>query len=249
MLPEVTISGLINIVNSVLRKEIDDKNNFPVGFTYYHVLERTEVSLKSIQLLIKSDIVEHDHAIGLISRNILTDFITTGYIIRLSMSIEEHYMNLYSLHYTDLKKVDALFKLYNDEGLVDEDKLKIYNEQYENETHIYKEIREYCETYNIKGFPAIAEIIKRFIKSEINDVWVDQIKSSYGTWSYLSKYEHVGWNSYKLTRNTDKDTLTIRLNEILLKTFILIGSCLEILKQEPEMKEILMLMKKFRSKI
>lgn len=242
---DVIISKTLTLVNSILSKDIDERNNFPIGFTYYQVLERAKCSLDSLQLLVSDSIVKHDHAIGLILRNLLSDFITTGFIIRLSKDEETHYVNLYSLHNSDLKKVDALLNMYKNQGYVNADDLKSYEARYSNDNHIYKVIRDYCEEHQVKSFLPTRQIISKFLESDKNDIWVDKIKQSYGLWSFLSKYEHLGWNSYDLTRGVKEKDADERLRSVLFNTLIMIGCCFEILKEQEALKKSLDLMKDF----
>ena len=245
MKPDLIITKILHIIIPVLKKDLDQKNNFPVGFTFYHVLERVRFNLESIQILAKDNIVKHDHAIGLISRNLLSDFIATGYIIKLSVSEDDYYSKLYSLYDSDLRKVDSFLNMYKKAGFIDDDELKKHNKKYSDENHIYKVIRDYCEEFDLKSFPSTRAIIEKFLKSDMNDPWVDQVQKSYETWILLSKYEHLGWYSYDVTINTDNEKAIERLNSVLFKTVILVGSCLETLKEEQAMKDSVDLMRKF----
>lgn len=204
MKPNEIIEKILRITNPILSKNIDESNNFPVGFTFYHVLERVNFNLESIRVLVEDGITKHEHAIGLLSRNLLSDFITTGYIIRLSKSDDEFYMRLYSLYDSDLKKAKSFLNLYLDAGFIDNEEVEKYNEKFNDENNVFKKIRDYCLEFDIKKrFPPTNEIIEEFFKSGLNDLWAEQIKRSYDTWAFLSKYEHLGWHSYDFTRTVD----------------------------------------------
>jgi hypothetical protein len=226
------IQEILSLINPVLSKELNSSIEFPVEFTFYHVLERVQMNLDSILVLTKDSIIKHNHAIGLLSRNLLSDFITTGFIIRLSKSEDEHYSNLYSLYDSDLKKADAFIKMYKDAGYIEENSYSEYNNRYSNENHIYKLIRDYRIEFGTKDFPATKSIIECFLKSDLTDAWALQIKKSYDIWTLLSKYEHIGWNSYDATREITETDILKRLNIVLLNTTIMIASCFEILKEE-----------------
>lgn len=224
-------------------KDISEKNQFPKGFTFYQVLERIQYNLISIQSLVKEDIVKHDRGIGLISRNLLSDFIITGYIIKLSESEDEFYAHLYSLHNSDLKKMDAFVKMFEDAGLLENSKFSTYYDKYDRDNNIYKVIRDYINEFAIKPFPSTKTIIELFLKSEQNDIWVRQIQQGYDLWVYLSKYEHLGWNSYDVTRNMNIAKATKRLESIIFKTSIMTASCLEILNEITAMGQVIELIK------
>lgn len=243
MKPKDVIGDILNIINPILANDSDEKNIFPVGFTFYHVLERVCFNLTSIHVLIKDGMTKHDHAIGLLSRNLLSDFITTGYIRRLSKSEEEFYMQLYSLYDSDLKKAKSFLNLYLKAGFISDTEVEKYNESYSNENHIYKKIRDYCNEFDVRRFPQTNEIIGEFFESGLQDIWAEEIKRSYDTWAFLSKYEHLGWHSYDFTRRVDSQVSEDRLNSVLFKTIIMVASCLELLKENKAMDKAVMLCK------
>src|SRR6056297_2132943 len=143
MNPLETIGSILEIINPVIGKDLAEKNNFPKGFTFFHVLERVQLNLSSIQTLAKEDIVKHDHGIGLISRNLLSDFIVTGFIIKHSESEDDLYTSLYSLYISDLKKMDSFLQMFKDAGFVTDSDLTRFKEKYSDDKHIYKVIRDY----------------------------------------------------------------------------------------------------------
>ena len=246
MKPLETIGSILGIINPVIEKDLAEKNNFPKGFTFFHALERIQWNLESIKTLAKENIVKHDHGIGLISRNLLSDFIVTGFIIKLSESEDDFYLNLYSLYNSDLKKTDSFLQMFKDAGYLDDAEIKNYNEKYLNDGHIYKVIRNYANEFELRGFPSTRAVIEKFLASDKDDVWISQIQKSYDTWVYLSKYEHLGWNSYDLTRKTDSKKANDRLNNVLFKTIILTGSCLEILGEKEALDEISEILKEYK---
>jgi len=246
MNPLETIKNILEIINPVLEKDMDEKNNFPKGFTFFNVLENVQFNLESIQTLAKENIAKHDHAIGLISRNLLSDFIVTGFIIKLSKSEDDLIGNLYSLYNSDLKKMDSFLQMFKDAGFLDEEEFERFNEKYLDNRHIYKVIRDYANENNLNKFPSTRSIIEKFLSSDQNDPWTSQILNSYDIWVCLSKYEHLGWNSYDLTRNTNTKRANGRLSSVLFKTLILIGSCLETLGEMEALERIFGIMKKHK---
>jgi len=236
------IQEILSLINPILSKG-NSSINFPVEFTFKHVLERVQMNLESIHVLTKDSIFKHNHAIGLLSRNLLSDFITTGYIIRLSKSDDEYFANLYSLYETDLKKADAFIKMYKEAGYINEDTYREYHNRYSENNKIYKQIRDYRLEFGIKDFPQTKKIIEDFLKSDLTDYWAAQIKKSYDIWTILSKYEHIGWNSYDATRIIREADANKRLNIVLLNTTIMIASCCEILKEEKAMKAAMEMIK------
>lgn len=238
------IQELLNLINPVLSKERNSTIEFPVEFTFYHVLERVKNNLESVHLLVKDSIVRHNHAIGLLSRNLLSDFITTGYIIRFSKCEEDLYSNLYLLYNSDLKKAKGFVGMYKKAGFIDEPSFLEYNNKYSDNNHIYKQINDYKIEFKLKDFPPITRIIEEFLESELTDYWALQIKRSYDVWTLFSKYEHIGWNSYDTTRNINRKEVEKHLNVILLNTTIMVASCFELLKEKNAMKCAMEMIKK-----
>jgi len=236
-----TIKRTLEIINPIIEKDLEEKNNFPAGFTFFHILERVKLNLQSIYLLAKDSMVKHDHAIGLISRNLMTDFIVSGYIIKLFGSEEIYYNKLYSLYNSDIKKTKSIINMFFEKGFIDEDEKNKIEENFNNYS-IYKVIHDFAANHNLKEFPNTKSIIEKFLDIDQNDEWIDQIKRSYDLWVYLSKYEHLGWYSYYLTRNTQSVKIKERLNSVLFKTLILTSSCLEILGEKRALKKIIELM-------
>lgn len=241
------IKEILEIINPVIKKERKGTVSFPVEFTFYLLLERVKGNLDSLKILIENGIVRHDHAIGLISRNLLTDFITTGYAILLPHDKEETERKLYALYYSDIKKVDSFLKvLKSTDSINDEKHLELQEKYNEN---IYKIIKEYYAENELKTFPSIGGIIEMFIKSDLKDRWSEEIKRSYEIWILYSKYEHLGWNSYELTRNISKESTTSNLFSVLFNTNILALSCMEILNENDAIDALKKLSTKINEKL
>lgn len=108
-IPEL-IEGIREICKPVLDIPAGHTVTFPVQWTYHHALERLDRSLVSIHTLVLAGLTTHEHAIGLISRNILTDLLITAHIIRVSTD-ETIEGNLIPLYYDDLKKMTAYVEM------------------------------------------------------------------------------------------------------------------------------------------
>lgn len=239
---EKLINEMLNVIRPVLEKENGRKLDFPTEFTFFHVLERIRFNLQTIDLLIKTDIVLHEHAVGLCCRNLLSDFITTGFIIKQSKDQNEYYVNLYRLYYTDLRRTDSFFNMFSGAGFATEDEIKKYNEKKNDPNDIYKLVFDYAAEFELKQFPSNAAIIEQFIKSDGKDLWNREIINSYDVYTFYSKYEHLGWHSYSLTRSGNKEKLYERLHTVLSKTTILLSSCFEILKEDTELASTMAIM-------
>lgn len=227
--------SLIETIKSVTSNTHGKKFDFPVEFTFSHLLERIYNNLIALKHL-KEDFLKYEHGIGLIARNLLTDFITMGYVIKISGKRQEVIGSLYSLYNSDMLKADNFMKMKESAGEIDVAEMNKYMDRY-NQKSIYKDVRDYATINNIKGLPQIAQMITALNNSGKKDMWTQEIVHSYDLWLFYSKYEHVGWYSYDLTRSISKQNIEERLNSVLRKTLILICGCLDELKEENAYKK------------
>ena len=82
-----------------------------------------------------------------------------------------------------------------------------------------------------KELPPVAQMFSSLATKE-KDIWINEILGAYDIWLFYSKYEHLGVNSYDLTRNLPEQEVSKRLQDILRKTSLLVASCLDMLKEE-----------------
>ncbi len=233
---------------------------FPVHFTFNLVLERLESSLGSLELLLENDVIRHYHAAGLICRNILSDVLSTGYIIKSSaieidqsQDIDEDgsddpfkratsvegqlHENLYALYHDDIQRMDRIVDLYRKAGILSDEDIQRYREKNAMPDSIYKLIRDYAEISGTKSFPSNTEVITRLLKSDKKDPWVRELQLAFDIWVYFSKYEHLGWHAYDFTRDLDKNTILSRLKSIVRLAALLQSSCHEMLEQKQALAE------------
>lgn len=236
------ISELLELINPLFTKEIEQKNDFPIGFTFYHILERIRSNINSLGKLESDSIIKHNHAIGLICRNLLTDFITTGYIILDSKNEDEMKSKFYTHYKSDVEKTDSFLQTQKEIGNITEEDFQNLNKKYLQEDNIHYIIRK--NSSNKKGAFQIKQIIEKFGTSDTNNIWKNCIVGSYDLWFYFSKYEHFGWNSYYLTRNQTSNKIEYRLKEVLFYTSIMTSSCFEFLKQNDKLTQSIELVKK-----
>lgn len=215
-----------NEIDLIIKKYINEDVQFPVELTLIHVLERTQFSLHSLNLLLQGNIGKKEHSIGLICRNLLTDFITISYIINKADSEEELYVNLYSLHLSDIKKTEASIEFFKgNEKLTDKEYLNAID-KLNNPKGIYKFIKDYASDYKLKLLPQTAQMIDWFLKNHNEDPWRKSVADSYDPWLFYSKYEHLGWFSYELTRKiTEQKTRTL-VESVIDKVPFMIKGCL-----------------------
>jgi hypothetical protein len=227
----VAINTLRGIARPVLATA-GNQETFPVPFTFRLVLERLESSLGTLEVLVKDNALRHDHSIGLICRNILSDAIATGYLVKLSTSDENLYENLYALYHADLKRTDSIIKLFRDGGVLTTEEATRYSEKYAIPNSMYKVIRDYQEEHKPKAFPKNTEVIRQLLETKKDDPWSIELQRSFDIWTYYSKYEHLGWYAYELTRNLDPRKAAARFLSVLRLSALLQSSCFEVLSKK-----------------
>ncbi|TXI81592.1 MAG: hypothetical protein E6Q44_04075 [Flavobacteriales bacterium] len=255
----LAIRELRRIAKPCLEKR-QDKVQFPVHFTFMLVLERLETSLESLELLVENNPLQHEHAIGLICRNILSDTIITGYIIKSSELVERQpkeadspasdrgvqsstdlegrlHKKLYSLYYDDLQRMVRIAELFQKAGALSDEEAQRYNAQFQKTTSMYKLIHDYAKEFNIEPFPPNTLIFKWLLQSNQQDGWIKELQSSFDVWIYFSKYEHLGLHAYEFTRDLDPKKIESRLKLVLRLAALLLSSCLEMLGKEDRLEE------------
>lgn len=227
MYPNEIIKQILKIINPIMDKPKSKDLVFPTEFTFFHVLERIKFNLESLDILVNANIIKHEHGIGLICRNLLSDFISIGYIVKLSKDEDDYYVNLYRLYYTDLSKAETFLNIYLKAQIATDEDVKIFRDKKNSHEEIHKLIFDYAAKYKIQKFPQTSTIIELFIQSKLKEKWSTEIINSYDMWAYYSKYEHIGWSSYAFTRNTEKIKVVLQLQSVLKKTTLLLSTCLE----------------------
>jgi hypothetical protein len=243
MHPKEIIQKMLDIINPIMNQDKSRQLDFPVEFTFFHALERIQYNLHALDLFMKTDILKYEHGIGLNCRNLLSDFITLGYIVKLSKDLDEYYVNFYRLYKSDFKKTENFLTLFTKAEIVTKEYQKKYDERKNDPNDIYKIVFDYADQFELKPFPSNAGIVGQFIDSKKNDLWTKEIINSYDIWIFYSKYEHIGWHSYGMTRDTSMDKAIERLKSVLNKTTILLSSCLETLNEEKQFRLATELMK------
>lgn len=236
------ISKLLEIITSTGTNK-EQNLEFPIEFTFHHILERIENNLVSLDILVKNSLVKHDHAIGLISRNLLSDFILTGFMILESNNENELISKLYLNLHADLKKMDSYVDIRKNFGKINKEEYETIKKKYTEENTIYAIIRKYGSEISQSKIPHNNQIFQTLLKSENQNAWSKHIIDAYDLWLYFSKYEHLGWFSYDFTRELNNKKIETNLYFILLNTTLMASSCFDLLKNENSLSESISLYK------
>jgi hypothetical protein len=222
----IEIINKINQITKIAIRENDEKVISPDEVIIKTVIERVHFNTISLRTLISEDLKKNEHAIGLICRNLLTDFLSISYIFLSSNQEVTRNDNFIRLAYSDIKNIEAFFELGKSKGLLNkEESRKVENNlQSDNAIQILK---EELDKRNLKRFPSSKDIFKHFTNKKDNHSWHQAIVDAYDIWVYLSKYEHIGYYYYKFTRDFNKSEIIKRIRITLSNTTLLLGGCLE----------------------
>ncbi len=169
---------------------------FPTEFIFVHSLERLRRNLRTISLLINKDPIENEHGIGLSIRNILTDLFTIAYLRDYSNDIEELTTNAYNLFYQDIDLILKVARTQSEIGQLPQEAYKNHLNIIETEGNLLNKIK----TESKGKFPKTSEIYNKYYSKDTNKELHSTITNAYDMWLYFSKYEHIGWYSYEITR-------------------------------------------------
>lgn len=200
MTPNSILTEAIQIIKPVLSGRVQSSEEFPVQFTFRLALERVYFSLESLHALLSTQSLNHDHAMGLIARNLLSDYLIISYLLKRHSDPKEREKLFYSLYNDDRKKLESTMNNYKKGGFISDNEFDTYQENYSKGIHA--EIKQYCALNGCKKFPLTAEIAEWALGNREKDSGAMEMVEAYDTWIYYSKYEHIGWHSYAFTRSS-----------------------------------------------
>jgi hypothetical protein len=233
------IAEMLSIISPVLQNENKEREQFPVGFTFNLVLERLEFNLYSLETLTKSNREKHDFGIGLLCRNILSDYMLIAFIIANSKKNDDKYF--YSYIYSDVKKTEDYINISEIHGLTDGEDYSDLRATLQKFTNLIKQYWEGVETKGPIKIPTTKEIFINFRTENIKHPFSKSVKDAYDIWLEFSKFEHLSLSYYMITRKIPKEKRHFQLRSVLSMAIFLAGACLEELKELESAKKILLL--------
>jgi len=224
------IAAMRTLATPVIEKKGGTSVTFPQEFTFILSMERLDRGLESMDELIPKGLQRHEHAIGLISRTILTDFITLAFVVNFS-NIEEVESTLYQIYWSDKELVDKHMKRFSDAGVLSIEEHEQYIACENQEGSFQHRVNEYYLNNEPKRFPAFAHILDKVFRDRPMKPLAFEIRNAYDQWFLLSKYEHMGWHSFALSRTLDVKDVEARVRRALYYSLLLLQICLEMLEE------------------
>lgn len=225
------ISNLNNQIESLGVKE-EVAQNFPVKFLYFHGLERLYQSVNTIILILRGKPFDHGHALSLVMRNIITDFMILAYIYHKPKSEDERIDLAYNLYRSDIATNDRYIEYAYKNGMLNEEMYINYKTLHTGDGSLIKIIKD--NSGNMR-FVSMKEISEYFVSQGDSDPIGSLVVKAYDYWALFSKNEHIGWNSYNFTRPVNDGMLVQWLYTVI--EYIVTSSmlCCDILEEKGKM--------------
>jgi len=213
----------------VMKTQNIDLDDFPVKFTYKFGLERALRGVQSIRSLVKEGMQYHEHGLALISRTLLTDYITFAYMVSF-IERPELEAELYRHYYTDQKFVEGHMLLYFNGKVISGPDHEEFKEIVTIPGTLQHKVMDY---YSGKELPKDAPSSKEMVKKALHHHPIKPIArtmhGAYDQWFYYSKFEHFGHHSFLFTRNLNVEKMIARLRETLSYAALHVEICCEML--------------------
>lgn len=236
------IQELLKIINPSLFGRYNTDLGL-VDFTFTHLIERLKSNLDSIELLHKDGIKKHRHVLGLSCRNILSDYIIGIYLDKMSINSIETEKKVIGMLISDFDKVNRYLKLIEKLEPKKAADAKSNIEQYQ----FYSDLKKNAKKFGSITLLPTGAIVDKAIKEKPLDEWTKQLVDSYDIWVFFSKYEHIGWYSYNLTRIDPLKEIDTRIAFVLICAANMLTICFDVLKDEKAKLETINLLDRLRS--
>jgi hypothetical protein len=162
---------------------------------------------------------------------ILTDFITLAYVVNFS-NLEELESTLYQIYWSDKELVDKHMKRFFDAGVLSVEQHDEYIINAKQQGSIQQIVNEYYLNNEPKRFPAFAQILDKVFRVKPMKPLAVEIRNAYDQWFLLSKYEHMGWHSFALSRTLEVKVVEVRVRRTLYYSLLLLQICLDMLDEK-----------------
>lgn len=235
------ITEIRGIIEPVLSAKHDKEIDFPEEFTLYLSLERIRNNVRSLLPLLTANMPDHDQGIGLLSRTILTDFLSIFYILHIDLDPLEAYFRLY---HSDQRTIANHARFVSALGPQTAYTEKNYQLSAARVGSWQQKVANYFKEKTAKDFIKTAKIAEQVTAKANSDrrlpSW-EYVLEAYEQWFYYSKYEHMGWVSYRSSRNIAPAMIAARVGIALKFGLLNLVNCLEALKlhdQQSRAKEL-----------
>ncbi|MEZ5013666.1 MAG: hypothetical protein R2794_05190 [Chitinophagales bacterium] len=236
------ISDLNNQIESLGVKE-EVTQSFPVKFLYFHGMERLYQSLNTIILILRGKPFDHGHALGLVMRNIISDFLILSYIYHKPKGEEERIDLAYDLYRSDIATNDRYIDYAYKNGMLNEELYNNYKNMHTADGSLIKLIKD--SSSNMR-FASMKDISEYFASQDESEIIASLVVKAYDYWALFSKNEHIGWNSYNFTRPVNNSMLVQWLYTVVDYIATLTLLCCDILEEKEKALSINESFKEFR---
>lgn len=224
------LEDFIQFLSKILEKEIPNSDELPTGITYLQIIERTNYSLLAINRLLDSNDYKYSHALNLICRNILTDYILIMYIqVKFNSNSEEIKCFLLSIYNDEFDRLQKTI-----ESKVYISRSEDFNIMFNNPKDRLYQIKNIIKHYNnkIPEYKSTIAMYNVLVNNHGSNTLTQEVIEAYGIWMKLSKSEHIGWFSFEFSRTLNIEEMKSLINIVLKKSINMIIFILPYFKED-----------------
>lgn len=248
------MADVANFINDEIHKD-HNISSFPVGRTFLHIIERLGLNVSALLKLTEDSYKDHFHAIGLISRNIYTDFLLVCYFSQISADREA---DLYRMLNRELDGSDNYVNLLGQYKIISVEVQQKYFERYKTDSDERK-IRDHKKKgEDVERFPSTTELIKLLLnrkehyevlgakKKEERNPWIEYAIHTFDKWKLFSSFEHVGLAAYQSTREISDEKSFVTMAETMKVVCLALAVCFDLIEENLPSKKSLEYFEDFR---
>jgi hypothetical protein len=242
----IRLVELLNNLDELMKNLGEKKTQNQTELGLHLFMSRNYSSLKSAQYLLQQYEPAFDHALGLIFRNILTDFFLVMNI-RFNTNGQEEIELVMDGYFIDSEtKIDQYVALAKKCELTTVENIEKATENLNDKATISGVIREKKQSRKIdsKSIQTSA-IFKNLLENpRVEDHIKKGIKNAFDLWKYYCQYEHFGLKSLEINRNVSEKMFNSRIESIISYSILTIGTCLTALAKKEEEEHLANLFQK-----
>ena len=235
----IRLVKLVKNLDELMKNLGEEKTQKQTELGLLLFISRNYSSLKSALYLLQQYEPTFDHALGLIFRNILTDFFLVMNI-RYNTNGREEIDWVMEGYFIDCEtKIDKYVALAKESELTTVENIKKATENLNDKATISGVIREKKQNRKIesKSFQT-STLFKNLLKNPgVENHIKKEINNAFDLWKFYCQYEHFGLKSSEVTRNVSEKMFNSRIESIIIYSILSIRTCLTALaKYEEELQ-------------
>lgn len=214
-------------------------------FIFVLFLERLNGNLNGVKVLLSNYQDELEHSLGLILRNILTDFFILSYLSKSNIKDDELENKIIALFYSDYIKNESNKKLLANTPFASSNESSNTSKLEVDKDRLSKFIIEEFNKRKLKKFPNTAKLIIITKEEGFKSNWDRYIIKAYDLWLFYSKYEHISMSYYNFVRLINPSNKSANIKASIEIAYIMVASCLTYLNEKDLSEKVFDRLNKF----